>query len=153
MASIQESIEVGVPVETAYNQWTQFEEFPMFMEGIETVQQLDDTRLHWVAEVGGRREEWDAEITEQHPDERVAWTATSGKGNAGVVTFHRIDETQTRVIVQLDWEPEGVTQQLGATLGMDSRRVQGDLQRFKELIEKRGSESGAWRGEVDNPGS
>jgi len=153
MASIQESIEVGVPVETAYNQWTQFEEFPMFMEGIETVQQLDDTRLHWVAEVGGRREEWDAEITEQHPDERVAWTATSGKGNAGVVTFHRIDETQTRVMVQLDWEPEGVTQQLGATLGMDSRRVQGDLQRFKELIEKRGSESGAWRGEVDNPGS
>jgi len=153
MASIQESIEVGVPVETAYNQWTQFEEFPMFMEGIETVQQLDDTRLHWVAEVGGRREEWDAEITEQHPDERVAWTATSGKGNAGVVTFHRIDETQTRVMVQLDWEPEGITEQLGATLGMDSRRVQGDLQRFKELIEKRGSESGAWRGEVDNPGS
>jgi len=152
MASIQVSIEVGVPVETAYNQWTQFEEFPMFMEGIETVQQLDDTRLHWVAEVGGRREEWGAEITEQHPDERVAWTATSGKGNAGVVTFHRIDETQTRVMVQLDWEPEGVTEQIGATLGMDSRRVQGDLQRFKDLIEKRGSESGAWRGEVDNPG-
>jgi len=152
MASIEESIDVAVPVETAYNQWTQFEEFPMFMEGIETVQQLDDTRLHWVAEVGGERQEWDARITEQHPDERVAWTATSGKGNAGVVTFHRIDETQTRVMVQLDWEPEGVTEQIGATLGMDSRRVQGDLQRFKELIERRGSESGAWRGEVDNPG-
>ena len=152
MASIQESIDVEVPVETAYNQWTQFEEFPTFMEGIEQVRQLDDTHLHWVAEVGGERQEWDARITEQHPDERVAWTATSGKGNAGVVTFHRIDETQTRVMVQLDWEPEGVTEQIGATLGMDSRRVQGDLQRFKDLIEKRGSESGAWRGEVDNPG-
>jgi uncharacterized membrane protein len=152
MASIQESIDVEVPVETAYNQWTQFEEFPTFMEGIEQVRQLDDIHLHWVAEVGGERQEWDARITEQHPDERVAWTATSGKGNAGVVTFHRIDETQTRVMVQLDWEPEGVTEQIGATLGMDSRRVQGDLQRFKELIERRGSESGAWRGEVDNPG-
>jgi len=152
MASIQESIDVEVPIETAYNQWTQFEEFPTFMEGIEQVRQLDDTHLHWVAEVGGERQEWDARITEQHPDERVAWTATSGKGNAGVVTFHRIDETQTRVMVQLDWEPEGVTEQIGATLGMDSRRVQGDLQRFKELIERRGSESGAWRGEVDNPG-
>src|SRR5215211_3745457 len=135
MASIQESIEVGVPVETAYNQWTQFEEFPMFMEGIETVQQLDDTRLHWVAEVGGTREEWDAEITEQHPDERVAWKATSGKGNAGVVTFHRVSDSQTKVMVQMDWEPEGVTEQIGSTLGMDDRRVKGDLKRFKELIE------------------
>ena len=151
MATIEESIDVRVPVETAYNQWTQFEEFPSFMEGIEQVQQLDDTHLRWVAEVGGNREEWEAEITEQHPDERVAWKATSGKGNAGVVTFHRLDDAKTRVMVQLDWEPEGVTQQIGATLGMDSRRVQGDLQRFKELIEQRGSESGEWRGEVDNP--
>jgi uncharacterized membrane protein len=151
MAKIEESIEVEVPVETAYNQWTQFEEFPTFMEGIEQVQQVDDTHLRWVAEVGGKREEWDAEITEQHPDERVAWKATSGRGNAGVVTFHRIDDSQTKVMVQMDWEPEGATEQLGATLGMDGRRVQGDLKRFKELIESRGSESGAWRGEVERP--
>ena len=153
MAKIEESIEVEVPVQTAYNQWTQFEEFPTFMEGIERVEQVDDTHLRWVAEVGGAREEWDAEITEQHPDERVAWKATSGKGNAGVVTFHRIDEAQTKVMVQIDWEPEGVTEQIGATLGMDNRRVQGDLKRFKELIESRGRESGAWRGEVDSPSS
>ena len=151
MATIEESIDVGVPVETAYNQWTQFETFPEFMEGIEQVQQLDDTHLHWVADVGGNREEWDAEITEQRPDERIAWHATSGKGNAGVVTFHRLDEQKTRVMVQLDWEPEGVTEQIGSALGMDSRRVQGDLQRFKDLIEARGVESGAWRGEVDRP--
>ena len=151
MATIEESIDVGVPVETAYNQWTQFETFPEFMEGIEQVRQLDDTHLHWVADVGGNREEWDAEITEQRPDERIAWHATSGKGNAGVVTFHRLDQQKTRVMVQLDWEPEGVTEQIGSALGMDSRRVQGDLQRFKDLIEARGVESGAWRGEVDRP--
>ena len=150
MARIEESIDVAVPVKTAYNQWTQFEEFPAFMEGIEQVRQLDDTRLHWVAEVGGKREERDAEITEQHPDHRVAWTATSGKGNAGVVTFHRIADAETRVMVQMDWEPEGATEQVGAALGMDSRRVQGDLQRFKELVERRGAESGGWRGEVEN---
>jgi uncharacterized membrane protein len=149
MAKIEESIDVSVPVETAYNQWTQFEEFPDFMEGIERVKQLDDKRLHWVAEVGGTREEWDAEITEQKPDERIAWTATSGKGNAGVVTFQRLDPQQTRILVQLDWEPEGVRESIGSTLGMDSRRVQGDLERFKDLIEARGAESGAWRGEVD----
>jgi uncharacterized membrane protein len=152
MATIEESIEVEVPLETAYNQWTQFETFPEFMEGIEQVRQLDDTHLHWVAAVGGNREEWDAEITEQRPDDRIAWTATSGKGNAGVVTFHRIDDATTRVMVQLDWEPEGVTEKIGSTLGMDSRRVQGDLQRFKDLIERRGAETGGWRGEVDAPG-
>ena len=140
MARIEESIDVEVPVETAYNQWTQFEEFPTFMEGIEQVKQVDDTHLHWTAE-----------ITEQHPDHRVAWNATSGKGNAGVVTFHRIGDTQTRVMVQMDWEPEGVTEKIGTALGMDDRRVQGDLKRFKELIEQQGSESGAWRGEVENP--
>ena len=153
MAKIEESIEVEVPVQTAYNQWTQFEEFPTFLEGIERVKQIDDTHLHWVAEVGGKREEWDAEITEQRPDDRVAWKATSGKGNAGVVTFHRIDDRQTKIMVQLDWEPEGVTEQIGTTLGMDDRRVQGDLKRFKDLIESRGTETGAWRGEVDRPKS
>ena len=151
MTNIEESIEVEVPVRIAYDQWTQFEEFPQFMEGIERVQQIDDTHLHWVAEIGGKREEWEAEITEQHPDHRVAWTATGGKGNAGVVTFHRIDDEKTRIVVQLDWEPEGVTEKIGAALGMDDRRVQGDLKRFKELIESRGAPTGAWRGEVENP--
>ena len=151
MSRIEESIDVEVPVQTAYNQWTQFEEFPSFMEGIERVEQIDDTRLHWVADVGGHREEWDAEITEQHPDHRVAWTATSEKGNAGVVTFHRLDEGKTRVMVQMDWEPEGATEKVGSALGMDSRRVQGDLGRFKEMIEGRAHETGAWRGEVENP--
>jgi uncharacterized membrane protein len=151
MARIEESIDVEVPIGTAYNQWTQFEEFPTFMEGIAQVKQVDDTHLHWTAEVAGKREEWDAEITEQHPDHRVAWNATSGKGNAGVVTFHRIGDTQTRLMVQMDWEPEGVTEKIGTALGMDDRRVQGDLKRFKELIEQQGSESGAWRGEVENP--
>lgn len=149
MAQITESIDVAVPVRTAYNQWTQFEEFPRFMDGVEEIRQTDDTHLHWVAEFGGKREEWDAEVTEQHPDERVAWTARSGKGNAGVVTFHRLAEDSTRVTVQMDWEPEGVLENVGATLGFDSRQVSKDLGRFKEMIEDRSTESGGWRGEVD----
>jgi uncharacterized membrane protein len=148
MARIEESIEVDVPISTAYNQWTQFEEFPQFMEGIESVQQTGDTHLLWTAEIGGKKEEWRAEITEQHPDHRVAWKATDGRENAGVVTFHRIDEGKTRVMVQMDWEPDGTLEKIGATVGADSRRVQGDLKRFKELIEKQGVESGAWRGDV-----
>ena len=148
MASIQETIDVQVPVRTAYNQWTQFEEFPRFMEGVESVQQLDDTHLRWVADVGGKTHEWEAEITEQLPDERVAWTSTDGKGNGGVVTFHRLSDEQTRIAVQMDWEPDGVMEKAGSALGFDSRRVQGDLERFKELIEARGQETGAWRGEV-----
>jgi uncharacterized membrane protein len=145
--SIEKSVEVDVPVSTAYNQWTQFEEFPSFMNGVEAVKQLDETHLHWVASIGGHREEWDAEITEQIPDERVAWKATSGKGNAGVVTFHKLDDNRTKVMLQLDWESEGMVEALGAMLGRDDRAVKGDLERFKELIEKQGSESGAWRGE------
>ena len=148
MPSIEKSVEVDVPVSTAYNQWTQFEEFPSFMNGVEVVKQLDETHLHWVASIGGHREEWDAEITEQLPDERVAWKATSGKGNAGVVTFHKLDENRTKVMLQLDWESEGMVEALGALLGRDDRAVKGDLERFKELVEKQGSESGAWRGEV-----
>jgi uncharacterized membrane protein len=149
MSTVEESIEVEVPVRAAYDQWTQFEEFPRFMEGVKEVRQLDDTHLRWVAEIGGHTEEWKAEITEQHPDHRVAWTSTSGKGNAGVVTFHRLDEARTKVMVQLDWETEGMTEAVGAALGADDRRVRGDLERFKELIESRGAETGAWRGEVD----
>jgi uncharacterized membrane protein len=149
MARIEESIDVEVPISVAYNQWTQFEEFPQFMEGIESVQQIDDTHLLWTAEIGGTREEWRAEITEQHPNERVAWHATEGTTNAGVVTFHRIDDGTTRVMVQMDWEPEGAKETVGAALGSDSRRVQGDLKRFKEMIEQRGTPTGAWRGEVE----
>ena len=148
MATIEQSIDVEVPVETAYNQWTQFEEFPRFMEGVEEVRQLDDTHLHWVAELGGSRHEWDAVITEQHPDERVAWRNTDGKDNAGVVTFHRLDDDRSRVMVQIDFVPEGIKEKLGTALGAPDRRVQGDLERFKELIESRGRESGSWRGEV-----
>ena len=149
MATIEESIEVEVPVRTAYDQWTQFEEFPQFMEGIESVQQIDDTHLLWTAEIAGKREEWRAEITEQHPDHRIAWRSTEGRQNGGVVTFHRIDDGTTRIMVQMEWEPEGALETAGAAVGADSRRVQGDLQRFKELIERRGAPTGAWRGEVD----
>ena len=150
MPTIEQSIEVNVPVRTAYDQWTQFEEFPRFMEGVEEVRQLDDTHLHWVAEIGGEREEWDAEITEQHPDERIAWTSTSGKGNAGVVTFHRLGDDRSKIMLQLDWESEGMKEKLGSILGQDDRAVKGDLERFKELIEGRGIATGAWRGEVDH---
>ena len=149
MPTIEQSIEVNVPVRTAYDQWTQFEEFPRFMEGVEEVRQLDDTHLHWVAEIGGERAEWDAEITEQHPDERIAWTSTSGKGNAGVVTFHRLGDDRSKIMLQLDWESEGMKEKLGSILGQDDRAVKGDLERFKELIEGRGIATGAWRGEVN----
>ena len=151
MASVVESIDVKVPVSTAYNQWTQFEDFPHFMEGVQSVTQTDDTHLHWVAEVGGAEKEWDAEVTEQHPDERVAWNATSGAENAGVVTFHRIDDETTRVTLQMDVDPEGLVENVGTALGFLERRVKGDMERFKEYIEGRGSETGAWRGEVEAP--
>jgi uncharacterized membrane protein len=149
MATIEQSVEVNVPISTAYNQWTQFEEFPSFMEGVEEVRQLDDTHLHWVAEIGGHREEWDAEITEQLPDERIAWKATTGKGNAGIVTFHRLEDQRCKLMLQLDWQSEGMLEKLGSLLGQDERKVKGDLERFKELIENRGNETGAWRGEVE----
>jgi len=148
MPTIEETIEVEVPVRTAYDQWTQFEEFPRFMEGVEEVTQLDDTHVRWRASIGGDTEEWDAEITEQQPDQRVAWKATDGKQNAGVVTFQPLGAERTRVIVRMDWEDEGMLEKAGSMLGFDSRRVQGDLERFKELIEGRGHETGAWRGEV-----
>jgi uncharacterized membrane protein len=149
MSTIEQSIEVAVPVRAAYNQWTQFEEFPRFMEGVEEVRQLDDTHLNWRTTVGGREQEFDAQITEQRPDERIAWTATRGVEQAGVVTFHRVDDGRTKVMLQLDAEPEGAVEKVGDALGVLKRRVKGDLERFKELIEARGAESGAWRGEVD----
>jgi len=149
VATIEESIEVEVPITTAYNQWTQFEEFPQFMEGVESVQQIDETHLLWTAEIAGKKEEWRAEITEQHPDHRIAWRSTEGRQNGGVVTFHRIADEKTRIMVQMDWEPDGALESAGAAVGADSRRVQGDLKRFKEMIERRGTPTGAWRGDVE----
>jgi uncharacterized membrane protein len=149
MATFEESIEVRVPLTTAYNQWTQFEEFPTFMEGVESVTQLDDTHLTWVAEVGGQRREWEAEITEQKPDERIAWTSRSGTGNAGVVTFHRIDDATTKVMLQLELYPQDWMERAAELTGIVKARVKGDLKRFKEFVEARGTETGAWRGTVD----
>jgi uncharacterized membrane protein len=149
MASIEQSLVVSVPVRTAYNQWTQFEEFPQFMEGVESVRQLDDKRLHWRANIGGKIKEWVAEITEQRPDERIAWTSRGGAYNAGVVTFHRLDDDRTKVMLQIDYGPEGLVENVGDAVGIVSARVKGDLQRFKEFIESRHSETGAWRGEIE----
>jgi uncharacterized membrane protein len=148
MASVNESIEIDVPVSVAYNQWTQFEEFPSFMEGVESVRQLDDTHLHWTAEIGGKRHEWDAEITHQEPDRRIAWRAEEGKYNSGNVTFESVATGRTQITVEMTYDTEGLVESLGSALGADDRRVKGDLKRFKELIESRGAESGAWRGEV-----
>ena len=149
--TIEQSIEVDVPIRTAYDQWTQFEEFPRFMEGVESVTQLDDAHLHWVAEIGGVKREWDAEITEQHPDERVAWKATGGAQNSGVVTFHRLSPESTRVMLQLEFDPEGIVEQVGDKLGFVERRAVKDLERFKLFIEDRSAETGAWRGDIERP--
>ena len=148
MANIEKSIDVEVPVRTAYNQWTQFEDFPQFMEGVQRVDQLSDTRLHWVADIAGTRKEWDARITEQTPDDRIAWTSETGARNGGVVTFHKLSPSKTRIMLQMDYEPDDAIETVGDALGFVSRRVTGDLERFKEFIESRGRETGAWRGEV-----
>jgi uncharacterized membrane protein len=149
MSRIMEAIDVHVPVRTAYDQWTQFETFPNFMEGVKSVRQLDDTTLEWVADVAGREKRWKATITEQEPDQRIAWTSTQGAHNAGVVTFHRIDDGTSRVTLQLDVDPEGPVENVGDALGLVTRQVKGDMERFKDFIEARGTETGAWRGEVD----
>ena len=149
MSKIMEAVEVRVPVRTAYDQWTQFETFPQFMEGLKSVRQLDDTTLEWVADVAGLEKRWKATITEQAPDERIAWTSVEGAHNAGVVTFHRLDEGTSRVTLQLDVDPDGPIETVGDALGLVKGRVKGDMERFKAFIEKRGSETGAWRGEID----
>jgi uncharacterized membrane protein len=146
--TITESIEVNVPVSTAYNQWTQFEDFPLFMEGVDHVQQLDDTRLHWAATVAGKTAEWDAKILEQHPDKQISWISEDGKKTRGTVTFEPVAESKTLIRLSMSYQAEGLKEALGSAVGLDERRVRGDLQRFKELIESRGAESGAWRGEV-----
>ena len=145
---IESSIEVDVPVSAAYNQWTQFEEFPQFMDGVEEVRQLGDTRLHWVASVGGRRAEWDAKILEQHPDRQISWISEDGKKTRGTVTFESLGEERTLVRLSLGYQAEGFVEALGSAAGFDRRRVEGDLARFKELIEGRGTATGAWREDI-----
>jgi uncharacterized membrane protein len=147
-SSTQESIDVNVPVSAAYNQWTQFEDFPKFMDSVREVRQIDDTHLHWRADVAGKEKEWDAEITEQIPDKRIAWRSTGGIRNAGVVTFHRISDSKTRVMLQMDYDPQGADEKIGDVLGLVKMQTKGNLKRFKELLESRGSETGAWRGAV-----
>jgi uncharacterized membrane protein len=145
--TIAESIEFDGPVSTAYNQWTQFESFPQFTNGVESITQSDDTHTHWMVTAGGTSREFDAEITEQHPDERVAWKSTDGTTHAGVVTFHKLSDSASKVMVQLDWMPNGIVEKVGAAIGVDDCRVKADLRKFKQLIEAKG-EAGGWRGEV-----
>jgi uncharacterized membrane protein len=148
MATIEKSIVVNVPVRTAYNQWTQFEEFPKFMEGVKEVRQLDDKHLYWHAEIGGKDVTWNAEIVEQVPDRRIAWRSMSGARNDGIVTFQPEGENMTRVTLRLDYDPEGAVENLGSAAGVVSRRVEADLERFKDYIESREQETGGWRGEI-----
>ena len=149
MATIEKSIDVQVPVSAAYNQWTQFESFPQFMEGVKEVKQLDDTHLRWRAEIGAKEKEWTAEIIEQLPDERISWRSTSGARNDGTVMFRALDSGRTRIVLRLDYEPEGAVENAGSALGVVAGRVEGDLKRFREFIESRGVPTGAWRGEVE----
>ncbi|GAB3432746.1 SRPBCC family protein [Actinophytocola sediminis] len=151
MTTIEKSVDVHTPVRTVYNQWTQFESFPQFMEGVDRIRQETATRTHWETSIGGVTREFDAEITEQHPDERVAWHTVDGPRHAGVVTFHRIDDRTTRVHLQMEYSPQSLPEKAAAALGVVSKRVQGDLDRFKEFIERRGAETGQWRGEVSRP--
>jgi uncharacterized membrane protein len=152
MTNAQKSIDVNCYVTAAYNQWTQFEDFPTFMDGVEEVRQLDDRNLHWKVNIGGVQREFDAEITEQLPDERIAWRSTDGTTQAGVVTFHKLDDTKTRIMLQLDMEPEGMVEKAGDKLGVVERKVSQDLENFKKLIEDREHPTGAWRGEVPREG-
>lgn len=148
MSAVEKTIEINVPVRTAYNQWTQFEEFPRFMEGVKQVRQLDDTHLHWKAEIAGQEKEWDAEITEQIPDQRIAWTSRGGTMTSGVVTFQPLSDAKSKVMLHMEYDPKGVVENIGDAVGAVSQRVEGDLERFKQYIETRGQETGAWRGTV-----
>ena len=153
MSKVEESIELEVPVQTAYNQWTQFEEFPQFMEHVDEVKQLDDEHLHWKVTIAGKTEEFDAQVTEQVPDTRIAWKSTSGRENAGAVDFHPLGDDRSQIVVALDAETEGMMEKAADASGMAARQLRGDLKRFKELIEQRGSETGAWRGSVERDAS
>jgi uncharacterized membrane protein len=151
MTTIEKSVDVHAPVSTVYNQWTQFESFPAFMEGVERIVQVTPTLTHWETNIGGVRREFDAQITEQHPDERIAWRSVEGPEQAGVVTFHRLDNEVTRINLQMEYDPQTLTEKAGAALGMVGNRVNSDLKRFKAFIEQRDQETGAWRGEVPRP--
>jgi uncharacterized membrane protein len=148
MSSTEESIDVNVPVSTAYNQWTQFEDFPKFMDSVQEVRQLDDTHLHWRAKIAGKEEQWDSEITEQIPNQRIAWRSTSGAKSAGVVNFDKISEDKTRIRLHMDYVPQTVDEKVGDALGLVRMHTRDNLKRFKELLESRGKETGAWRGSV-----
>jgi uncharacterized membrane protein len=148
MSQIQETLEIDVPIRTAYNQWTQFEEFPHFMTGIDEVRQLDATHVHWVARIAGVRREWDAEILEQVPDSRVAWRNIDGATNGGTVTFEPVSAQATKVTLALDFEPSGLLESVGDSLGLVAARAREDLEHFRDFITERGTETGAWRGEV-----
>jgi len=148
METIEQSIEVDAPVSMVYNQWTQFEDFPRFMEGVKSVRQLDDKRLHWHAEIAGKDKEWDAEIVEQRPDELIMWRSTTGVHNGGEVRFDQTSGGKTRVTLVMTYDPEGVVENVGDALGLVSMRVKGDLKRFEKFIEERRNETGGWRGEI-----
>jgi uncharacterized membrane protein len=150
VSRVEESIDVDVPVRVAYDQWTQFESFPNFMDGVESITQTDATHNHWVTKVGGQTREFDTVIVEQHPDERVAWKTEGGEvEHAGAVTFHRLADDKTRLMIQIDWEPRGVAERVGSAVGVDDYQVRADAQRFKEFIERRGVAEGGYRGNVD----
>ena len=151
MNTVSSDIDIDLPVREVYNQWTQFEDFPAFMSGVEEVRQLNDTNLHWRVNVGGAEREYTTEIVEQIPDERIAWRSTSGSENDGVVTFHRLDEQRTRVRLQFEWNPEGFVEHVGAALQVDDAQVARDLRKFAELMESNGFATGAWRGSVNPP--
>jgi uncharacterized membrane protein len=151
-SSVSESITVDVPVRTAYDQWTQFEEFPSFMDSVHEIRQLDDKRLHWKADVFGKTVEWDAEIVEQIPDRRIAWRSTTGKPNSGAVRFEPLSASRTRIVLEMSYTPEGAMETVGDMLGAVCMEARGNLKRFKEMIEARGTETGAWRGTIQDGG-
>ncbi|MFD1213409.1 SRPBCC family protein [Arthrobacter sp. GCM10027362] len=152
METVEETIDVEVPVSVVYNQWTQFESFPQFMSGVESVTQLTDTTNHWKTRIGGMEREFDTEIVEQQPDQRIAWRSVDGKSHAGVVTFAPAGANSTRVSVRFEWDPESFTEKVGAALNIDSAQVKSDMRKFKEFIESRGTETGGWRGQVEDSG-
>jgi uncharacterized membrane protein len=150
MSDMTQTIDVDVPVNVAYNQWTQFESFPQFMDGVDEITQKTDTLTHWKISIAGVKREFDAEITEQHPDERIAWKSVGGTDHAGVVTFHKLEDAKTRVALQLETNPEGIVEKVADMVGLTNANAKSDLKRFKQFIESRGTETGAWRGDVSN---
>ena len=150
MSDMTQTIDVDVPVNVAYNQWTQFESFPQFMDGVDEITQKTDTLTHWKISIAGVKREFDAEITEQHPDERIAWKSVGGTDHAGVVTFHKLEPGKTRVALQMETKPEGIVEKVGDMVGLTNANAKSDLKRFKQFIESRGTETGAWRGDVQN---